>query len=298
MRTHFLDIDNVAYNLRLRKSGDKYHGACPICGYASGFELTTGENRRILGYCHANRCDMKDFFRGLYMGEPVATSRGVHRRIRCTDHHVKHNSEYAIEDMWYVQSFPPEGTVVEKYLHSRGLTGIIPPSIRLLSGAVHKESHQSFPVMMAGVNRVGLKGIIGLHRTFLKPDGSGKADVEPNKKSLGAIRGGGVFLGNPGEIVGVSEGIENGLTFQQATGIPTIAALSTGGMKDLILPQKPMAATVYIVADNDPPGQEAANAAADRWSVEGRHVIVITPPEPKSDLNDLLMRSLGIKGEF
>lgn len=293
MMFYTVPINELARNLRLRKSGDGYHGACPVCGYKSGFELKMGRGK-LLGYCHARRCDLTDFFRALYGGEGVPTGKGLrplsvteHDRIGPDEHF---NTYYKI---WYTQGRLAEGTLVETYLKSRGLTCHIPRSIAFLPSHQHTESGRYLPVMLARVNRIGSDDLVGIHRTFLNPDGSGKAPVEPNKKSLGNIRGGAVFLGNPGEWIGVSEGIENGLTFQQATGIATLAALSAGGMENLILPPLPLARNITVIADNDPVGLYAANRAADRWVSEGRNVTIMKPPEEGTDLNDLLIRSLN-----
>jgi putative DNA primase/helicase len=82
----------------------------------------------------------------------------------------------------------------------------------------------------------------------------------------------------------VSEGIETGLSFQQATGIPTWAALSAGGMKRLVLPLE--AREVLIAADADEVGLQAATEAAARWHAEGRRVRIVKPPEGL-DFNEL-----------
>src|SRR5260370_12645499 len=76
----------------------------------------------------------------------------------------------------------------------------------------------------------------GIHRTFLQDDGSGKASLSPEKMSLGNIRGAGVLLSVPGSKVAVAEGIETGLSVQQATGIPPIAALSAAAVHSPLLP--------------------------------------------------------------
>jgi putative DNA primase/helicase len=71
-----------------------------------------------------------------------------------------------------------------------------------------------------------------------------------------------------------------------ATGIPTWAGISAGGIKALILPSLPLASEVVIAADNDPPGIQAADEAAERWTVEGRLVRIALPPAGM-DFNDL-----------
>ena len=67
------------------------------------------------------------------------------------------------------------------------------------------------------------------------------------------------------------------------------AALSTAGLVSLILP--PIVRTVVICADHDvnDAGERAARLAADRWSfIEGRRVWIAVPPEPGTDMSDLL----------
>ena len=59
---------------------------------------------------------------------------------------------------------------------------------------------------------------IGIHRTFLARDGSGKAPVEPAKMMLGPCRGGAVRLGAPSNFLMVGEGMETCLAAMQATG--------------------------------------------------------------------------------
>jgi hypothetical protein len=292
MIPYYMSITDLARNLNLRKSGSEYHGACPVCGYTTGFQLTQ-EKGQLLAYCHAKQCNLTDFFRVLYKKGQVPTRKGLKPlgvAIRQKTYYAKSDLD-ACDELWR-KAVAATGTLVETYLMSRGLNCQIPPSIAFLEKHKHTESGQELPVMLAKVCRPGTDIVTGIHRTFLKYDGSGKAAVEPNKKSLGNILGGAVYLGNPGETVGVSEGIENGLTYQQATGTPTLAALSAGGLENLILPALPLASTVVIIADNDTVGLQAAAKAGDRWLVEGRQVMVITHPEDGMDLNDLLVSSI------
>lgn len=140
---------------------------------------------------------------------------------------------------------------------------------------------------------------IAVHRTFLKRDGSGKADVEKAKVMLGDSRGGGIWLGSNSvslfdlDSLAVTEGIETGLSYQQIKGAPTIAATSTGGLVALQLPALPAAKRVVIGADNDPndAGLRAALNAAQRWRDEGRQISIENPRGVK-DWNDLLQNRL------
>ena len=102
--------------------------------------------------------------------------------------------------------------------------------------------------------------IVAIHRTFLRADGAGKADLDPDKMTLGPCKGGAVPLAPVRRILAVAEGIETGISYQQATNIPTWAALSAGGIRNLVLPD--LVEEVTVAADPDPVGLMAALAAA------------------------------------
>jgi phage/plasmid primase-like uncharacterized protein len=143
--------------------------------------------------------------------------------------------------------------------------------------------------MIASVVLEGdMSRIIAAHRTFLRHDGRGKADLDPNKMSLGPCKSGAVPLAPAGRLLAVTEGIETGLSCMQVTGIPTWAALSTGGVRGLVLPSN--VEEVIIAADPDIPGIRAAHEAARRWLAEGRQVRIARPPAGR-DFNDLLRAS-------
>ncbi|MEI7608797.1 MAG: toprim domain-containing protein, partial [Rhodospirillaceae bacterium] len=186
------------------------------------------------------------------------------------------------------RSIPAEGTPVEHYLRSRGYNCPIPSALRFFANGKHAESGLHLPMMVAGVMLHDGQNIVGVHRTFMAPSGTGKADVTPSKKSLGPVAGGAVWLSPQATTICVAEGIETALSCFQATGIACVAALSTGGMRKLLLPPLPLASEVIIAADNDPPGIEAARATAQRWHLDGRRVRIATPPTPGTDFNDLL----------
>lgn len=131
---------------------------------------------------------------------------------------------------------------------------------------------------------------MGLHRTFLRPDGSGKAPVQPDKMMLGPCAGGAVMLAPAAHCLMVGEGIETVLSAMRATGLPGWAALSTSGLGALGLP--PEVVEVVILADADPAGEAAAVRAARRWTREGRRVRIARPPEGL-DFNDVLMGKGG-----
>ena len=146
--------------------------------------------------------------------------------------------------------------------------------------------------MIAAVARVPERAVTGLHRTYLAPGGAGKAKTNPAKAMLGTVGGGAVRLAPAGEHLAIAEGIETALSVMQATGVPTWAALSAGGIKNLILPPLPLASVVTITADHDAVGIRAGHEAAERWTLEGRRVRIALPPEGR-DFNDLLREAVA-----
>jgi putative DNA primase/helicase len=129
---------------------------------------------------------------------------------------------------------------------------------------------------------------VAVHRTFLAIDGSCKASLDPVRTSHGPVKGGAVHLASAGPILAVSEGIESGLSYMQATEKPTWVALSARGIRALVLPKNVQ--EVVIAADPDPVGIMAAHAAARRWISEGRRVSIARPPLNR-DFNDLARAS-------
>ena len=292
----FVDIQAVAHGLRLKRIGtDKYQGNCPVCDYKNAFSLSLAKDReKLLAHCHANRCDMKPFLRSAYNRDTGLNSsylaRPSPRYVRAKESELAHDGDDDLPVCWQEERSDPDGPAA-KYLRSRGITMDMP--LTIVSDLIHNpETKTIMPCMTTYITRVGTPHAVARHITYLKEDGSGKADVTVQKRIYGSYSGGAVMLAPPGFKMAVSEGIESGLSFQQGTGIPTWAALSSGNIPNLILSPKPLAIEILIAADHDKAGLDAAYRAAERWSAEGRHVEICPPLEPDTDYNDLLMAAL------
>lgn len=186
------------------------------------------------------------------------------------------------------ESVPARGTLAETYLWSRLITMPPPPALRLHYG-LRLDELGKLPAMVAKVEHIE-RGFCAVHVTFLHRDHSG--DVRRGaRKTFGPTGGGAVRFGwpRPNQWLVVAEGLENTLALVLATGRPGWAALSTSGIRGLLLP--PEARQVLIGADNDPEGdgQAAASAAKRRWLAEGRRVRILVPPTPETDWNDVLI---------
>lgn len=254
---------------------------CPSCGYKNAL-ATTQTSERTLYHCHAG-CSQEALWQALHALEPFITQPQRSKP-------GKPVVPLAFISSLWEQSRSSAGTVVETYLRMRRISAAIPPSIRFLQNHYHKPTRTYWPVMLAAISDA--KGrMLALHRTYLAPDGSAKAPIQPPKMTLGQVAGLSCHLGIPSNEIAVAEGIETALSVQLATGIPTWAALSAGGLRRLLLPPAPNAGLVTIAADADVVGIEAARVAALRWKGEGRQVRVIVPSRPGTDFNDLIVEA-------
>ena len=122
--------------------------------------------------------------------------------------HQQDSSRYA-RRLWE-EAGRTQGTVVETYMKSRGITATAPPALRFHPSLKHRDSGKVLPAMVAVVTTWPGTYVVAIHRTYLRPDGSAKADVDPDKMSLGPIRGGAVCLGPPAPKMAITEGIEDG----------------------------------------------------------------------------------------
>ena len=185
---------------------------------------------------------------------------------------------------------PLAGTIAERYLlHARGVGHVaVAPSLRFSPALWHREAGQSFPAIVAGIQDVH-GAFRGVHRIWLAPDGSDKANVDPVKKSLGSIAGGAVRLAEPehGRLL-VGEGIETTAAAMGLFDLSGFAAIGTGGLRAIELPEH--VRDVVIAADRDAAGegQGAAAALAERLEAEGREVEIQLPPFI-GDWNDVLL---------
>ncbi len=186
------------------------------------------------------------------------------------------------------EAIPLTDSPADVYLRGRGLEpgpDGWPPSLRYHSSVKHGPTGLYLPAMLGAVAIYPSREVVGLHRTFLRADGKDKAPVSGNKMMLGRCGGGAVRLAPAGPELVLSEGIETGLSVQQATGLPVWATLSTSGLRAVILPIE--VETVIVAADGDEAGEKAAQAAARRFIAEGRTVKIARPPQGM-DFNDLL----------
>lgn len=174
--------------------------------------VTDSDDGRLLA-CHAG-CDGRavlDALRGLGLVEGRGTytppSAADLARIRAAEDEQAAKQETRARNVWR-ESVTIRGTVAETYLRGRAITCDLPDTLRFHSDCWHPTGKR-FPAMVALIEGAARQAV---HRCYLLPDGSGKADVEPARAMLGACAGGAVRLTRgEGKLV-VCEGIETGLS--------------------------------------------------------------------------------------
>jgi len=211
---------------------------------------------------------------------------------------------------WWLQAQPKiEGTVAEAYLASRGIDisrlASPPRALRFLPVAEHHDPDgviTEWPCMISAMcDATG--AIVAVHRTFLAPDGSGKAPVSPTKMIwphgyAGAVirlsRGTGKLTPEDaaraqrsGPLI-ITEGIEDGLSIALACPDYRVWAAGTLGNMAHVPVDHPCVSKVIVFADNDAGAQ--ARAAADKAVAALRLLRPVTVAHSfvGKDANDLL----------
>lgn len=285
------DAKTIVQQLRGKWFGRYGITCCPAHANTRtpSLSIANGEGGRLLLHCHAG-CSFLSILDALKRlglvegsGHYSPPSAEEVARIRQAEKEQTEKQEARALACWR-EAVPICGTIAETYLRHRGITAELPDTLRFHADCWHPTGKR-WPAMVALVEGAPR---LAIHRTYLRPDGLGKAEVEPAKAMLGAVAGGAVRLTTGGEKLVVCEGIETGLSL--ASGLlrfrPTVwAALSTSGMKALRLPDPP--GHVVIATDGDQPGKDAGQALGRIASAWGFTVGLLPAPDGM-DWNDVL----------
>jgi phage/plasmid primase-like uncharacterized protein len=145
--------------------------------------------------------------------------------------------------------------------------------------------------MLALITDVVTGERIGVHRTAIKDDGSGKRELGEGispKKVLGTARGGVVRLHAASEHLGIAEGIETALSASQRFGTAVWATLFSGGVGKFPVLKGVKRLTIF--ADHDDPGLKAAEQCCRRYSSAGIDAEVRHPKSARTDWNDFVSK--------
>ena len=191
----------------------------------------------------------------------------------------------------FAMAQPIHGTLAETYLSGRAITSLSgTAALRYHPRCYYRPDEHSpteiRPALVAAVtDLVGQQ--TGAHRTWLAPDGSGKAAVETPRRAMGDLLGHGVRFGTADEVIAVGEGIETVLSPRQVLPrMPMLAALSAAHLAAILFP--PTLRRLYVVRDRDPAGDGARDGLVARAASLGIEAMTLTPLN--GDFNDDLRR--------
>jgi hypothetical protein len=176
------------------------------------------------------------------------------------------------------EAIDPANTIVPAYLSARGGLCLPPePVIRFHPqcpcGAL------KLPAMVALLSDpVTGQPSGGIHRTFLRHDGSGKAETDKPKMMLGPW--GVVRLYEPETAgIGIAEGIETALAVAQRIGWGPVWSTCTAGGFSKVPPLVMRTLNIFIDRDDAGVSQSEAEACAERWVAADLEVYIHAPAE-------------------
>src|SRR5262249_25184775 len=197
-----------------------------------------------------------------------------------------------LRKLWADAKPTVQGDIVDTYLRSRGVgLDVYPNTIRTAPSLRYydDDATSTFPAMLAVVHDLTGKPVT-IHRTYIAPDGSGKAPVDKPRKI--ACRHGKSPHVRPAPVkptMGIAEGIESALSAMKLFRTPTWSVLSTYGLETFEPPAEIERLIVFADHDTNGAGQKAAYSLAARLS--GRIVVEVKfPKERRADRNDALSR--------
>ena len=187
----------------------------------------------------------------------------------------------------FAMSQPIGGTLAEIYLGGRAITSLFgTAALRYHPQCYYRPDEHSrteiWPAIVASVTDLAGRQT-GAHRTWLSPDGSGKAPVETPRRAMGDLLGHGVRFGVSGEVLAAGEGIETVLSPRQVLPrMPMLAALSAAHLAAILFPAT--LRRLYVLRDRDPAGDGARDSLIARAESVGIEAIAVSPVG--EDFND------------
>lgn len=183
----------------------------------------------------------------------------------------------------------PQAAPARAYLAGRGLGDVLqsPPAVlrchpRL--GYYHPgEPATAHPALLALVQDRNGRAV-SIHRTYLAPDGSGKAPVATPKKLMPPVERGACSRAairlhpiTRDGVLAVAEGLESALSYWTLARVPTWSCLSAGGLERFWIPDA--VRELHVIEDVDPSGvgQTAAMTLFRRAATRWRRAVFVSP---------------------
>ena len=181
------------------------------------------------------------------------------------------------------QHRPIVGSIAERYLRiARGYGAVIQPTLGFLPS---RGDHPPALIAAFGVATepeprvlaIADDAVMAVQLVKLKPDGSGKADIEPTKIIIGkGALGSPIVIAPPNDLLGLAicEGVEDALSVHEATGLGAWASGGATRMPALADAVPSYIECITIIADDDDAGRRHAADLAVRLRARGFEAII------------------------
>jgi hypothetical protein len=190
---------------------------------------------------------------------------------------------------------PLSGTLADSYLRQRGiLRASLHPALRFHPSCYYRDlvsgRTSSYPALIAAVtDQAG--AITGVHRTWLDPEGNGKARVEDPRRALGGLLGNAVRfrfpVQGPVPVMAAGEGLESMLSLSHVMpGMPVVSALTANHLAAFRPPTGCL--RLYVAADADAAGRHGIEGLSCGAQALGILPLVLAPE--LGDFNEDLRR--------
>ncbi len=178
------------------------------------------------------------------------------------------------------ESRPIAGTLAETYLRHRGIDcDLAIDALRFHPHCPYREpdagQYAHWPALLSLVTDLE-GGLTGLQRTYLSPDGDGKADVSAPRRSLGGIRRHGARFGAIHDVGVFGEGVETVLSLKRVLPkLPMVATLSADNLGASAVPAT--LRRLYVAVDADAAGRKAASTLSERLASTTLRILRLQP---------------------
>lgn len=179
---------------------------------------------------------------------------------------------------------PLAGTLADAYLRQRGiLRASAHTALRFHPSCYYRDlvncHTTSYPALIAAVTDAA-GAITGVHRSWLDPDGAGKAKLDDPRRALGGLLGNAVRFRFPVNasvpVLAAGEGLETMLSLSHVMpGMPMVAALTANHLAAFNFP--PVCQRIYIAADADAAGRHGIEGLSRRAQECGILPLVLSP---------------------
>jgi phage/plasmid primase-like uncharacterized protein len=272
-----IEVEIERRGIKLRRAGRELTGPCPRCGGTDRFSIHVVKQCWNCRGCKSvditgDVIGLTQWLDGCTFEQAVETLTGEGRPpLRPVDQAKRRADDKRQHDkaawLWR-QRKPIAGTVAETYLRSRGITCPLPSSLGFLPATGNYP-----PSMIAAFAPNG--AVDTVHITRLLPDGSDRERADKGKIMIGTHIGRPIVLAPITDLLGlaITEGIEDGLSAFQATGLGAWAAGSASTMRHLAEAVPDYVTSVSIFVDDDPDGRRYSAELAEALRVRAPRTI-------------------------